>query len=186
MFKSFSIGNTAVTLNLKEEFQGGNYGIHGEKVVKIDFNQADFFISEGKFVRSVAKDYSCPIGSCTEGASTGVDNLIVNMAFASAVLEDLQVGQVVTLVSGALTVKARILTISDNRRILKLDKFEDVGLNVAAVVLLRLDPSGSFVNGDSFELTYDNTEFITLVNTNGTPATGNLTMTLKSNVAVKN
>ena len=178
MMKTFSIGNTAKTLKLKEEFQGGNYGDYGQKKIRLEFNQDDFFVGIGKYVRSASKSYTAVSGDVTEG--TGVEALIVNMRFVTAVDFDLRVGQIVDLASTE-TGKARILSISNDRKVLKLMKVEDFALDLGLSTSIVLPASGKFMDGDNLELVIDNIENLSIVNTNGSPTANNLTMILLTN-----
>lgn len=176
MMKTFSIGNTPVTLKMKEEFQGGNYGDHGQKKVRLEFNQDDFFVAQGKFVRSAVKHYTGASGEVTEGV--GVEALIVNANLSSAVDFDLKVGMIVDLESNTESGKARILGISKNRKVLKFMKTEDFSLDLTNPVNISLPKSGKFMNAGYLELVIDNMEDLSIVNTNGAPSADNLTMIL--------
>ncbi len=174
MTKSYSIGTTTEVLDLKKEFQGGNYGARGKKRVKIDFNADDIYFENGKYAKTAEKVYT----PASVNNGSGVNDVLSNLQFASPVLQDLHEGQLVTVRDGATKLGvARIVRISVDRRVVTIAKEEN--FTYPATPLLVLEPSAKFMNGDSLEMNFDINNIVSLVA--GTAGTNNVSIALLDN-----
>jgi len=171
MQKSYSIGTTATVIDLKSEFQGGNYGARGQKRVRINFNADDIYFESGKFAKTSEKVYT----ASNTALGTGVDESIATIQVATAVDYDLHDGLNVMVRDGSSDVGvAKIIYISKDRKTFKLAKVEQFDYPTGIAVVLN--PSARFMNGNELEYNFDSNSVISLIA--GTAGTDNVTITL--------
>lgn len=163
MTKTYSIGTNKVVIDLKKEFQGGNYGARGMRVVEILFGGDDIYFDKGKYVRTSEKEYT----SASVIVGTGVDDVTATLQFATGVDYDIKVGQNVLLRDGSTDLGVvKILTISEDRKIVKVAKVDNFNFSGATPKLV-LAKSGKYMTGDKFKYHFGVNSVISLQGISG-------------------